>query len=148
MISQINSEEALQRMEFEQTKQEALDRAITSLENLGISFKDGGYRKTRDLLVQRFMDQELLDMILEDEKDMPVQPIKDEGPKDDDSKLEPLPAGSATTSEVDVNLNTDEPTEDEFNEDLSVDTNEPEPLPEVEPTGNVDVNADPPYSIG
>lgn len=147
-FSQINSEEALQRIEYEQTKQEALDRAITSLENLGVSFKAGGYRKTRDLLVKRFMDQEILDSILEDEKEQPTDlTLNNETPKEDEGH-EPLPSGTASNPELDVNLNTDEPEED-FSEDLSTDTNNTdEPLPEVEPTGNSDVNSNPPYSIG
>lgn len=153
-FSQINSEEALQRIEYEQTKQEALDRAVTSLNNLGIKFEDGAYRKTRDELIKRFIDASLLDIIHEDEKENPV-PNKEEqfdnleDVNSEDGGLEPLPSGSTLDSEpsVDVNINND--TEEDLNistEDTGTET--PEELPSVEPSGNSDVNENPPYSLG
>ena len=142
-FAQINSEEALQKMEFEQTRQEALDRTITSLKNLGIEFINGAYKQTRDELIKRFMDQDLLDLITKDEEEMAKNPpiTPEDEPADEDTDLEPLPAGSASDFTDDF----DAPLPDE---DIDLDTVEPETLPEVEPSGDTDVNDNPPYSLG
>ena len=142
-FAQINSEEALQKMEFEQTRQEALDRTITSLKNLGIEFVNGAYKQTRDELIKRFMDQDLLDLITKDEEEMAKNPpiTTEDEPTDEDTDLEPLPAGSASDFTDDF----DAPLPDE---DIDLDTVEPETLPEVEPSGDTDVNDNPPYSLG
>ena len=142
-FAQINSEEALQKMEFEQTRQEALDRTINSLKNLGIEFVNGAYKQTRDELIKRFMDQDLLDLITKDEEEMSKNPpvTPEDEPTDEDTDLEPLPAGSASDFTDDF----DAPLPDE---DIDLDTVEPETLPEVEPSGDTDVNDNPPYSLG
>jgi hypothetical protein len=138
-FSQINSEEALQRIEYEQTKQEALDRAITSLSNLGITFENGAYKNTRDELIKRFIDAEILEFITKDEEEMAQNPPTDPNPFDntgegndtEDSGLEPLPSGSELASEpIDVNISNEEsnpeiaelPSEEEMTEPTSTAT--------------------------
>lgn len=137
----LNSEEAIQRMEYEQTKQEALDRAITSLNNLGINFEDGKYQKTRNELITRFMDDDLLKLIQEDEADQPktLDPVPDEAAGDH----EPLPSGSLATSEEGLDI----PTDLGSDTDLAIDT-EPLPSPTTEPSADSDVNDNPPYTLG
>ena len=145
-FSQINSEEALQRIEYEQTKQEALDRAITSLSNLGITFEDGKYINTRDELIKRFMDQALLEIIKKDEEEQPEEPVPDfPDESDEDSGIEPLPSGTAASSDdTDVNIDTGD------NEDIgSIEGGNEETgesLPPVEPIDNSTPNEMPPYT--
>jgi hypothetical protein len=67
-FAQINNEQDVERIEYEQAKQDALQRAIDSLSSLGITFDGGAYKGTRDLLISRYLDSELLDKIKEDEK--------------------------------------------------------------------------------
>lgn len=147
-FSQINSEEALQRIEYEQTKQEALDRAITSLSNLGISFENGAYHNTRDELIKRFIDSELLEVIKKDEEELAQQPPEDPNPFGDDSEgndegLEALPSGSNLAEEpIDVNLSGGGEENSEIEELPSV-----ENTGEVEPTTNANVNEEVPYSL-
>lgn len=108
VFAEINNQDALDRIEFEQAKQDALDRAITSLNNLGISFEDGKYSGVRNLLVTRYLDAELLDKITEDEgKDMQNLVPSDEEPSQDEEggEHESLPSGSDFNNPIDVNLN-------------------------------------------
>lgn len=144
-FSQINNEDALRRIEFEQQRQDALGRAIDSLKNMGIDITSGSYKKTRELLIKRYLDKELLDAITEDEKDLPPQQNTppEEGNADlplDDIGGAPLPPHSEDT---DMSLppegNEEEPIE-------NIET--PEETPAVEPTNNTDVNEEPPYSLG
>lgn len=67
-FAQINNEQDVERIEYEQQKQDALSRVIDSLSALGITFDGGSYTSTRDLLITRYLDSELLDKIKEDEK--------------------------------------------------------------------------------
>ena len=108
VFAEINNQDALDRIEFEQAKQDALDRAITSLNNLGISFEDGKYSGVRNLLVTRYLDAELLDKITEDEgKDMQNLVPSDEEPSQDEEggEHESLPPGTDFNNPIDVNLN-------------------------------------------
>ena len=108
VFAEINNQDALDRIEFEQAKQDALDRAITSLNNLGISFEDGKYSGVRNLLVTRYLDAELLDKITEDEgKDMQNLVPSDEEPSQDEEGGEhkSLPSGTDFNNPIDVNLN-------------------------------------------
>lgn len=134
----LNSEEALQRIEYEQTKQEALDRAVTSLNNLGINFENGQYIKTRDELIKRFMDQDLLEIIHLDEKTAPQVP---QVPADGNSDHESLPSGTLDNSEATF--------DDMQNTDTSLGKDLPdEPTTSEEPEQSDDVNANPPYTVG
>ena len=142
-FAHLNSEEALQRIEFEQTRQEALDRSITSLNNLGIEFSEGKYTKTRDELIKRYMDQDLLEIIHQDESSQGLTtPLDDNPPNSDDQEgLEPLPSGSPLSSdEPSIDLGTSDEIPEPTEEDIT--------LPEVEPTDNIEVNENPPYSLG
>lgn len=67
-FAQINNEQDVERIEYEQNKQDALQRVIDSLSSLGITFDGGSYKGTRDLLISRYLDSEILDKIKEDEK--------------------------------------------------------------------------------
>ena len=67
-FAQINNEQDVERIEYEQQKQEALTRVIDSLSSLGITFDGGNYRETRNLLITRYLDSELLDKIKTDEE--------------------------------------------------------------------------------
>lgn len=113
-FAQINSEQDQERIEYEQTKQEALDRAITSLNNLGISFDEGGYTETRELLIKRYMDQELLDAIKQDEENMDTGESDDSNGEDKDH--ESLPSGSLAHSgggpNIDIDMGDEGPTEE------------------------------------
>lgn len=146
-FSQINSEEALQRIEYEQTKQEALDRAITSLNNLGITFDNGAYSKTRDELITRFLDKELLDIIKQDELAMIDHPPASANPEaPDEIEHESLPSGSTLDSnDTEINIDNDFGGDDNF-EDTDFDNSEPtEELPPVEPTNDT-INDTPAYT--
>lgn len=140
VFAEINNQDALDRIEFEQAKQEALDRAITSLNNLGISFEDGRYTGVRDLLVTRYLDAELLDKINEDEgKDIQnLVPSEDEESGEEGNEHEPLPSGSTIDNPVDVNVNG--APEEDFGEETSTgeETNDEGllPLPEEPPANN------------
>lgn len=151
VFAEVNNQDALDRIDFEQAKQEALDRAITSLNNLGISFDDGGYTETRDLLIKRYLDTEILDAINKDEQsgDVPVE----EPEEPSDSEHKPLPGGgSRGSSPVDINING--PEEDTSNaaeeienmevsqEDMTLPAEPETPAPE-----NTTPNPEPPYSL-
>lgn len=146
-FAHLNSEEALQRIEYEQTKQEALDRLVTSLNNLGINFEEGKYLKTRDELIKRYIDDDLLEFIHKDEEEMPTifkrLPGGDNTTDNDDHK--PLPSGSLSHTDG-GELDIDTPPEENMDEDLG------EELPE-EPTNDEgsedsEMNPNPPYSVG
>lgn len=143
-FSQINSEEALQRIEYEQTKQEALDRAITSLNNLGISFENGMYKGTRDELIKRFLDTDLLEIIQKDEQNQP-EPLPEEPPTNDEDH-EPLPSGSLEHSEVGDFGGPDLGGEEDFGEIEGPEAEPTSELPEVTPSENTSTNENPPYS--
>lgn len=146
-FSQINNEESLQRLEFEQVKQEALDRTIKSLNSLGISFDDGKYTKTRDELIKRFMDSSLLEFIKSDEKTNPITPEKEDANDEEGSSdsLDFLDVDSSIPSLGQDNLDMDVP-EESTEEQLPDETSDE--IPDVEPSDNTDVNDNPPYSIG
>lgn len=138
VFAEINNQDALDRIEFEQAKQEALDRAITSLNNLGISFEDGKYSGVRDLLITRYLDNEILDAINTDEgKDIHNLIPQEENPEDGKQEHEPLPSGSTVDNPVDINVN-GEPQED-FGEETTTGEEQNDegllPLPE-EPVAN------------
>ena len=139
VFAEINNQDALDRIEFEQAKQDALDRAITSLNNLGISFEDGKYTGVRDLLVTRYLDAELLDKIKEDEgKDVQNLVPSEEEPTDEEGgEHESLPSGSNFDNPVDVNINGG--TEEDFGEENTGEETNDEgllPLPEEPPANN------------
>lgn len=138
-FSHINSEEALQRMEYEQTKQEALDRAVTSLGNLGISFENGAYIKTRDELIKRYMDNDLLEIIHLDEKTAPQVPVT---PASGDGEHKSLPGGTLDHAETtfDDMQNTDTSLGEDLPEEPTSEDNAPEQ--------SEDVNENPPYTVG
>ena len=143
IFKQLNSEEALQKMEYEQTRQEALDRMITSLGNLGITFDKGKYVKTRNELIKRFMDEEILDLIQQDEKENPVEDIPTEPSDDEGSDLDAMEPMS-DFSDIDTATNdVDIPTDD--TEVPSVDDSTE---PTTEPSDSTSVNEEPPYSLG
>ena len=147
LFKQLNSEEALQKIEYEQTRQEALDRTITSLNNLGITFDNGQYKGLRDELITRYLDESILQIIRKDEETKPSEPITDDtgDTEDDDSNLESMPPMSDFGPSSDVGLPGEgEPTE-EPPTDVSPEDTE---LPEVEPNDNINVNEEPPYSLG
>ena len=79
-FAQINNEQDIERIEYEQTKQEALVRVIDSLSALGINFDNMAYTETRNLLIKRYLDSELLESITQDEKAGDVS--KDTGDKE------------------------------------------------------------------
>ena len=145
IFKQLNSEEALQKMEYEQTRQEALDRLVTSLGNLGIDFSDGKYRNTRNELILRFMDNTLLDLIKKDEEELSkLPPSPTQEPTEDTDELEPLPPMSDFSSIEDSPRLGDE---DIPNEVSPEDTELPDVEPS-EPTDDGNTNPDPPYSLG
>lgn len=142
IFKQLNSEEALQRMEYEQTRQEALDRLVTSLNNLGIDFSDGKYKTTRNELISRYMDNELLECIKQDElnttNNSSGKPSDNEATDED---MKPLPPMSDFS-----NLSDDSPTEHHDTDDIEVSSEDKE-LPEVSDEVE-DTEGEPPYSIG
>lgn len=144
IFKQLNSEEALQKMEYEQTRQEALDRMITSLGNLGITFGDGKYVKTRNELIKRFMDEEILDLIQQDEKENPPEETPTEPSEDEGSDLDAIGPMSdfsdIDTAATDTDIST-EPTTEVPSVDDSTE-------PTTEPSDSTSMNAEPPYSLG
>lgn len=137
-FAQINSEQDQERIEYEQTKQEALDRAITSLNNLGISFDEGGYTETRELLIKRYLDQEILDAIKNDEENMDTGKSDDSNGEGKDH--ESLPSGSLAYSgggpNIDINMGEEEPTEEGPEENTGEEnTTEDEPI-DLDSLGN------------
>lgn len=137
-FAQINSEQDQERIEYEQTKQEALDRAITSLNNLGISFDEGGYTKTRELLIKRYLDQEILDAIKEDEDNLDVGQADDSNGEGKDH--EALPGGSLAHSgggpNIDIDIGDEGPTEEEPNEEGPEETGGPDEPIDLDNIGN------------
>lgn len=143
IFKQLNSEEALQKMEYEQTRQEALDRMITSLGNLGITFDGGKYVKTRNELIKRFMDEEILDLIQQDEKENPPEETPTEPSEDEGSDLDAMGPMSDFSDIDTAATDTDIPTDD--TEVPSVDDSTE---PTTEPSDSTSVNEEPPYSLG
>lgn len=143
IFKQLNSEEALQKMEYEQTRQEALDRMITSLGNLGITFDGGKYVKTRNELIKRFMDEEILDLIQQDEKENPPEETPTEPSEDEGSDLDAMGPMSDFSDIDTAAADTDIPTDD--TEVPSVDDSTE---PTTEPSDSTSVNEEPPYSLG
>lgn len=136
VFSKLNSEEQNQKMEYEQKRQEALDRTISSLNNLGIEFSDGKYTTTRNTLITRFMDEELLSAIKKDEgfEDPKLSITHD---KDIEEDVEPDRTSSLPTGGDFI--------DDELPEVPELDE---ETEPDVEPSEDTEVNEDPPYSVG
>ena len=110
-FAQINNEQDVERIEYEQNKQDALQRAIDSLSALGITFDGGAYQETRNLLISRYLDSELLDKIKEDEEkgngaqEEPEEESKPEkhGPSG--------PVGGGPNIDIDMGGNEEEPEE-------------------------------------
>lgn len=107
-FAQINSEQDLNRIEYEQTKLDALDRLMQSLNNIGITFEDGRYSETRDLIITRYLDSELLDTIKSDEKKQPLTQPKEPQEKSDKH----LGGGfhpSSSSPDIDIDIDNTEP---------------------------------------
>jgi hypothetical protein len=138
VFAEINNQDALDRIEFEQAKQEALDRAITSLNNLGISFEDGRYTEVRNLLITRYLDTEILDAITESENGDVQNLIPQEDEGSEGNEHEPLPSGSSMSNPMDVNINTQG--EEDFGEETTTGEEGNDegllPLPEEPPANN------------
>lgn len=151
IFKQLNSEEALQKMEYEQTKQDSLNKVIESLGNLGIEFGNGKYLNLRDELIKRYLDDTILDLIRQDEKNQPQESQftpEEEGGEDEGGDINI----SAPTSNFDFGGDNEIPSDEEMNQE---DTELPE-LPDIE-----DVEGEPsvepntpsndnqvPYSVG
>lgn len=138
VFSQLNSEESSQKMQYEQLRQESLDRTLTSLNNLGISFESGNYTGLRNELITRYMDQSLLDIIKNDEG------FGDPVMTSDQSDLEDLPSSSGVDDFADDVL-PEVPSDEEDSLD-DVDDGSLEQS-QVEPVDTVG-GQEPPYSIG
>lgn len=151
IFKQLNSEEALQKMEYEQTKQDSLNKVIESLGNLGIEFGNGKYLNLRDELIKRYLDDTILDLIRQDEKNQPQEPQltpEEEGGEDDgeDTNI------SAPTSNFDFGGDNEIPSDEEMNpEDTELpelpDIEDVEGEPSVEPNTPSNDNQVP-YSVG
>ena len=149
-FAEVNNQDALDRIEFEQSKQEALDRAITSLNNLGITFDDGAYTETRNLLIKRYLDSELLDVITSDENngDTAMNGPEEKG-------KETLPGGSSFGAPRDINIDVNNEEggegsgtiEDIENMEVSQEDMTLPSAPSVEEPSDITPNARPPYSI-
>lgn len=151
IFKQLNSEEALQKMEYEQTKQDSLNKVIESLGNLGIEFGNGKYINLRDELIKRYLDDTILDLIRQDEKNQPQEPQftpEEEGGEDnsEDTNI------SAPTSNFDFGEDNEIPSDEEMNpEDTELpelpDIEDVEGEPSVEPNTPSNDNQVP-YSVG
>lgn len=151
IFKQLNSEEALQKMEYEQTKQDSLNKVIESLGNLGIEFGNGKYINLRDELIKRYLDDTILDLIRQDEKNQPQEPQltpEEEGGEYDgeDTNI------SAPTSNFDFGEDNEIPSDEEMNpEDTELpelpDIEDVEGEPSVEPNTPSNDNQVP-YSVG
>ena len=147
-FAQINNEQDVERIEYEQNKQDALQRVIDSLSSLGITFDSGSYKGTRDLLISRYLDSELLDKIREDEKNgsgSEEAPAEDKGPE----KHGPSgPVGGGPNIDIDMGGPEEEPGNEEQGEENAEGNDEILPLEDntgAEPTDETPVNL-PPYS--
>lgn len=144
-FAQINNEQDIERIEYEQTKQEALVRVIDSLSALGINFDNMAYTETRNLLIKRYLDSELLESITQDEKAGDVS--KDTGDKEKSKERHSSFGGISRPKEnpgpeADFDSLEEEPTENnspEKDEILPLDS------PEEETTG-ANLENLPPYS--
>lgn len=151
IFKQLNSEEALQKMEYEQTKQDSLNKVIESLGNLGIEFSDGRYTNLRDELIKRYLDDTILDLIHQDEKNQPQEPQftpEEEGGEDEGGDINI----SAPTSNFDFGEDNEIPSDEEMNpEDTELpelpDIEDVEGEPSVEPNTPSNDNQVP-YSVG
>ena len=151
IFKQLNSEEALQKMEYEQTKQDSLNKVIESLGNLGIEFGNGKYINLRDELIKRYLDDTILDLIRQDEKNQPQESQltpEEEGGEDDGGDINI----SAPTSNFDFGGDNEIPSDEEMNpEDTELpelpDINDVEGEPSVEPNTPSNDNQVP-YSVG
>lgn len=127
-FAQINNEQDIERIEYEQSKQEALTRVIDSLSSLGITFDGGNYKETRNLLVLRYLDNELLDKIKQDEENGSGEEKAPEGEKDRPSHGG---GGMPLSSGPEINIDNEMPEEpeEEGNEEGVEDTGEDEIIP-------------------
>lgn len=149
-FAQINNEQDIERIEYEQSKQEALTRVIESLSSLGISFDGGNYRETRNLLILRYLDNELLDKIKQDEENGSGKEEAPEGEKDRPSHSGGggMPLSSGPEINIDNNIEPEEgpegeeaePTENGEDEIIPLDDN-----PEESPGSQTPENR-PPFS--
>lgn len=148
VFAQINNEQDIERIEYEQSKQEALTRVIDSLSALGITFEGGAYTETRNLLITRYLDGELLDTIKRDEENGDNQQEPEPEGNDKPERHGGLgPIGSGPEINIDNNIG---PEETEPEEGTEEGTGEDEIMSldngtEEEPTNNEPVNL-PPYS--
>ena len=122
-FAQLNNEQDNERIEYEQNKLEALSRIIEGLASLGVTFEGGAYSKTREVLINRYLDSELLDAIQADEKNGDVGNPEEE-PKDKPSG----PRGGGFSPDIDMNI--EGPSPEEGNE---------EELGEETPEGNDEI---------
>lgn len=148
-FAQINNEQDIERIEYEQSKQEALTRVIESLSSLGINFDGGNYKETRNLLILRYLDNELLDKIKQDEENGSGKEEAPEGEKDKPSHLGGgMPSSSGPEINIDNNIEPEEgpegeeaePTENGEDEIIPLDDN-----PEESPGSQTPENR-PPFS--
>lgn len=112
-FAQINNEDDLDRIELEQTKQDALSRVIDSLSSLGITFDNGQYSKTREILITRYLDGEILDAIKEDEENGDFGNPSDNQEKPSGNRP-PINRDFSTNIDID---NMEEPSTEEPNEE-------------------------------
>ena len=148
VFAQINNEQDIERIEYEQQKQDALSRVIESLSSLGITFDNGQYTETRNLLITRYLDTELLNIIKQDEEkgDFNINQDNTKTPPKS-NKLGPAPNLDINidndTSEENTEENTDEEnaTEDTGTDEIMQLDDHPETAPGNETPENL-----PPYS--
>ena len=143
MFKQLNSEEALQRIEYEQSKQDALSRVIDSLNKLGVDFTTNQYVNTRNELITRYIGEDILDLITKDENlnPTPIDVPTQDADNDITDTLPPLPSSDSSIDEL-------PPLPEEPTEDTTEQEPEETPAPEVEPNTDTDVNPNPPFSLG
>ena len=116
-FAQINNEQDVERIEYEQNKQDALQRVIDSLGSLGISFDGGQYKGTRDLLISRYLDSELLDKIREDEESGSGQEEAPEEEKPERSGPSGPVGGPPINNNIDLGGNEEEENNEETSEE-------------------------------
>lgn len=125
-FAQINNEQDVERIEYEQQKQDALSRVIDSLSALGITFDSGSYTSTRDLLITRYLDSELLDKIKEDEKNGDVNNAGGE----DGGNDRPHSSGPPISGGPNIDIDMNEPEENNENgEETTEENGEDEIIP-------------------
>ena len=126
VFTSINSSEDQARAELRQKQMETLDKMISELNKMGISFENDMYSKTRDKLIKEFFGQEFLETLQEDEK---IQPVT--APNEDPRNMG---GGNSGGPDIDVNVggpddiisgpevNSDEGTEDTETGEENVET--------------------------